>query len=158
MKRAGHTFLLAVIIARLSSAAAAETFFEWTDAAGVIHFTNIKAEVPTERKWAEVAVDAAPAASVAPEPDPPVPPPPTAGTAIYGSPVAPEWNIGPQADTAYANPDEYGPYFYGYDVPYVYPGGTVVDHRHAARDLGPRLAPPLVSGRMRNRGYSRGHR
>jgi hypothetical protein len=158
MKRVGHTFLLAVIIALLSGAAGAETFFEWTDDVGVIHFTNIKAEVPTERLWAQVAVDAAPAASVAPEPDPPVPPPPAAGTGIYESPVAPEWNIGRPADTAYAGPDEYGPYSYGCDVPYVYPGGAVVHHGHAARHLGPPLAQPLVSGRMRSRGSSRGHR
>lgn len=158
MKRVGHAFLLAVIMALLSGAVAAETFFEWTDDAGVIHFTNIKAEVPAGRMWAQVAVDAAPAASVAPEPDSPVPPPPAAATGIYESPAAPEWNIGPRADGAYAGPDEYAPYAYGYDVPYVYPGGVVVHHGHAARHLRPSLAQPLVSGRMRNRGSSRGHR
>jgi len=158
MRWVGHTFLLAVIVALLSGVAAAETFFEWTDDAGVIHFTNIEAEVPTERKWAQVAVDAAPAASVAAEPDPPVPPPPAAATAIYGWPVAPEWNVAPPADTAYAGPDEYGLYSYGCDVPYVYPGAAVARHAHVARSLGPPLAPPLVSGRMRSRGHSRGHR
>ena len=155
MNGIGHTFLFAVIVAVLPGAAAAENFFRWTDGAGVIHFTNIEAEVPTDQKWVQLGVDAVPTASAAPEfePEPPAPPPPPAPLALYGSPVPPPL-IGLPAYAAYAGSDECD---YDGDVPYIYPGGAVVHQGHA-RHLRPRLAQPLISGRIRTRGTSRGHR
>ncbi len=167
MKAINHMLLLAAILALLPEAVAAETFFQWTDPAGVVHFTNIEAEVPTDQKWVQLGVDAAPVARAEPEPEPPVLPPPPAVVGPYGAPLPPVPNIGPPPFAAFS-PDECDD---NCDVPYIYPGepvvypggqvvysgGTVV-HRGHARHLRPHPAQPLGTGRMQSARVSRGHR
>jgi hypothetical protein len=75
MKRIVHAILGAVIVVALSAMASAD-IFQWTDDAGVAHYTNLKSEVPAAYQGSvQVVVDEAArrqaAASDAPVQDPP---------------------------------------------------------------------------------------
>src|SRR5579862_2281900 len=81
MKPSGHMLLLAIALVALPATGTAD-IYQWTDNAGVVHFTNLKAEVPPEvQASVHVVVDEAArsqaAASDGPAPDPPAPAAPT---------------------------------------------------------------------------------
>ena len=147
--------LLAVIFAALPVTASAETFFQWTDAAGVVHFTNLQSEVPKDQAAVQVVVDAAPSwqptASEATVSDPPVPSI-NRPLAVGGSSP---W---PATYAASSDPYECGwPEAYECGYPYFYPG-VAVGQRTRAPYFGQFHAGPLFSGGMRSVGHSRGRR
>ena len=157
MKRNGHTLLLAVIIAALPASATAETFFQWTDASGVVHFTNMEPAVPTGQAAVRVVVDAAPrqppTASDTPVSAPPVRsssgPPVVSGP----SPWQPAYGCGgPYADECTClDADTCG-------SPYVYPG-VAVGYRGPVGRIGAFHARAGVfRGRMRSVGHLRARR
>jgi len=80
MKRGFH-IVLALILASLPTVASAD-ILQWTDTAGVTHYTNLKAEVPAhevaqvvvdEQVWVPPQAPAEPIAKDAPVADPPPP-------------------------------------------------------------------------------------